>query len=173
MNLKTGKYDKTLYKNIPYLGVFATIALIMGYLESFIYLPVFVIGMKLGFSNIIVLLTLYLWDFKSSLIIALMKICLSSLLFTGLNTFFYSLGGGLISLFLMGLFKKTNKFSIISISIIGAFGHNLGQVIVAMLIIENINIFYYLYPLTILSVLTGSVVGIVSKKTLKHLYFLK
>lgn len=173
MNLKAGKYDKTLYKNIPYLGVFATIALIMGYLESFISLPVFVVGMKLGFSNIIVLLTLYLWDFKSSLIIALMKISLSSLLFTGLNTFFYSLSGGLISLFLMGLFKKTNKFSIISISIIGAFGHNLGQVIVAMLIIENINIFYYLYPLTILSVLTGSVVGIVSKKTLKHLYFLK
>ena len=90
-------------------------ALIFGYIESL--LPSLGIpGIKLGLSNIVLLFALYKLDTRSAFFIMLIKVIVSSLLFAGLNVFFFSLCGGVLSLAVMILFK--NKFfSVIGVSI--------------------------------------------------------
>jgi heptaprenyl diphosphate synthase len=81
----------------------------------------------------------------------------------------FSLAGGLLSWLMMTLFKKSKLFSLVGVSIIGGIAHNIGQIVMSIFIVENINIIYYLPILLISGVITGTVIGILSAIIVKRL----
>ncbi len=154
-------------KKITFLSLMVGYSLILYIIEGFIPNPMIAVfpGAKLGLSNIITLVALMTFGFKDTFIILTVRIILSTI-FTGpISYLMFSIGGGYLSLILMYLFNKIKGFSIIGISIIGAIGHNIGQLIVASIIVKNIAMTTYLPFMLITSLVTGIFVGIVSKFT--------
>ena len=149
-------------KRITYLSLLIAIAIILGYLETFIPINFGIPGAKLGLANLIGLIALYRFGFRDALIITLLRVFIIASVFTNYYMFLYSLSGALLSL------KKTKLFSTLIISISGAIFHNLGQILVA-LIFYGFNIIYYLPYLIILSLITGSVIGILGQIILAKL----
>ena len=156
-------------KKIAKIAIFSALATIFGYIESLFPLPIPVYGAKVGISNIVILTSLYLLTTPISFGIMLIKTFVSSLLFSGLSAFLYSVSGGFLSVFTMSILKKTKKFSVIGISIAGGVTHNIGQLIVAAVFLKNINIFYYLPILIIIGIIAGAVIGIISDIIIKRL----
>lgn len=147
------------------LAMLLSISIILNILESFI--PIFNFpGIRIGLANIITLFVLYTYGFKDAIYISILRVLLVGILRTGLFsiTFYFSLFGSILSVISMGIFKKT-KLSIVGISIIGAIMHNVGQII-ASLIFINTNLIYYLPILIITSIITGTIIGLISKQLL-------
>jgi len=156
-------------KKIAYYGLATALAIIMGYIEFLIPMPIPVPGVKLGLSNIVVLLILYIMGTRAAFVISLLRVLLSGLLFAGFAGLLYSLAGAILSFTFMAVLKRTNQFSIIGISLVGGVVHNVGQITIAALVVENSKLFYYLPMLLVAGVITGVVIGIVAKLALKHL----
>lgn len=156
-------------KNIAYYGLFASLAILMGYVELLIPLPLLVPGMKLGLANVIILITLYYFGAKSAFFISLVRVLLSGLLFAGFAGLLYSLAGALSSFAIMSLLKKTEKFSIVGVSVAGGVFHNIGQILVAAMVVENLRLFYYLPFLLVCGVVTGVIIGVVARICLAYL----
>lgn len=159
-----------MMKKFTRLTMLLSLSVVLNIIESFIPLFSSIPGLKLGLANIIILIVLYLYSFKDALYVSLLRIILVGILRTGLfsTTFFFSLGGALLSLCMMFLAKKT-KLSIIGVSIVGSIFHSIGQVIVAIILIKNTYIIYYIPWLLLFSIPTGILVGIVSKIVLNNL----
>ena len=152
-------------KRITYLSLLIAIAIILGYLETFIPINFGIPGAKLGLANLIGLIALYRFGFRDALIITLLRVFIIASVFTNYYMFLYSLSGALLSLVIMVLLKKTKLFSTLIISISGAIFHNLGQILVALIFYG----FNYLPYLIILSLITGSVIGILGQIILAKL----
>lgn len=159
-----------MMKKFTRLTMLLSLSVVLNIIESFIPLFSSIPGLKLGLANIIILIVLYLYSFKDALYVSLLRIILVGILRTGLfsTTFFFSLEGALLSLCMMFLAKKT-KLSIIGVSIVGSIFHSIGQVIVAIILIKNTYIIYYIPWLLLFSIPTGILVGIVSKIVLNNL----
>lgn len=157
------------YKKIPYYGLFAALAILMGYVEMLIPVPVPIPGVKLGLANVIIIIMMYFMDVKSAFFVSLIRVVLSGLLFAGFAGLLYSLSGAMLSFAVMALLKKTDKFSIVGVSIAGGVFHNVGQIIVAALAVENVKMAYYLPFLLVSGVVTGMFIGIVAKTALGYL----
>ena len=154
------------------LANFLALATVLNILESFI--PIFsnfVPGIKLGLTNIIIILVLYSYSFKDALIVSILRVFLVGILRTGLFSisFFFSLGGAILSICMMFVVKKFTKLSIVGVSIVGSFFHSIGQIIVAIIMLRNINMIYYLPWILLFSVPTGCLIGVVSKEIYSHL----
>ena len=99
-------------------------------------------------------------------IISILRILIIGFMFGSGMSIIYGLAGAVISLIVMALMKKINGFSIMGISMIGAVAHNMGQIVVAMFVVENTSILYYVPALLIAGLITGGIIGIVSKRVL-------
>ena len=150
-------------------GLFAALAILMGYVEMLIPLPLLVPGMKLGLANVIIVIVQNHMDTKSEFFISLVRVLMSGLLFQGFAGLLYSLAGALLSLAVMALLKKTGKVSITGVSVMGGVFHNVGQIIVAAAVVENIKMAYYLPFLLVTGVVTGFVIGAVARLALGYL----
>lgn len=150
-------------KNIAFYGVMIALALIFSYLEHFIPIEALVPipGVKLGLANIVVLFALYTMKFRDAFIIAILRIIMAGVLFGNPMTIAYSLAGGMLSLFVMWLLKKT-KLSMMGVSMVGGICHNIGQLAVAIVLTETTRIAYYLPVLLISGMLTGLLMGVVA-----------
>lgn len=157
------------YRKIPYYGLFAALAILMGYVEMLIPVPIPIPGVKLGLANVIIVIMMYFMDAKSAFFVSLIRVLLSGLLFAGFAGLLYSLAGAVCSFLVMALLKKTGKFSIIGVSLAGGVFHNVGQVAVAAAVVENVKMMYYLPFLLVSGVVTGILIGIVAKTALGHL----
>ncbi len=152
-------------KRLTFLSLMVGYSLILYIIESYIPNPLIALfpGAKLGLTNIITLTSLVIFGLKDTFIIITVRVILSSIFSGPLSYLLFSMGGAYLSLILMYIIYKANGFSIIGISIIGAIGHNIGQLIVASMIVENILTVGYLPFMLITSLITGFFVGIVSK----------
>lgn len=149
-------------RRLVYLSLLLAMATSLHLLEGLFPIPLPLPGVKLGLANIITLLVLYLYDLRAGLTVALARVLLGSLLGGTFLApgFFLALSGAVISTLLMALLiKKTVCFSPIGISLAGAVGHNLGQLLMASLLLQNQAIFYYLPFLLLTSIPTGLVTG--------------
>lgn len=158
-------------KRLILLSLLIALSLAISLLEMTIPLPIAIPGAKLGLSNIIILVSLSLFDFKSAIIVSVLKSFLLMLVTGQVSAFLYSLTGAIFSTTAMLISLKFvgNHFSLIGVSEIGSFFHNLGQIIVAALMLSNIKIFYYFPILILVSIFTGIFVGFSSDIVLKHL----
>ena len=156
-------------KKTAYLGLFLALALICSYIESLIPFYFGIPGVKLGLTNIVVVLMLYCTGAKSALAVSVLRILLSGFLFGNMFSILYSLAGGLASFLCMVLLKRSGRFRIISVSAAGGVMHNLGQIAVAAAVVENRSLFYYYPVLFIAGTLTGIVIGIAAQEILLRL----
>lgn len=157
-----------------YFGVFTALALIFSYIETLIPIQFGVPGIKLGLANLIIVIVLYRTGWREALLLSVVRVVLAGFIFGNLFSIVYSLAGGILSLAVMALLKKTERFSVIGISIAGGVCHNIAQLIVAMVVVETYQVGYYLPVLLIAGVITGAVIGAVAGEVLKrirNLYF--
>lgn len=157
------------HKKVAYYGLFSALALLMSYVELLIPLNIMVPGIKLGLSNVIVLITLYTMGAKDAFYISFVRILLTGLLFAGFAGFLYSAAGAALSFLAMTLFKKWGQFSIVGVSVVGGVFHNVGQITVAALVVDNTKLYYYLPVLLFAGVGTGILTGILAKYSLPYL----
>lgn len=156
-------------KKLLVTALLVSFALILSYIETFI--PVLSIpGAKLGLANIATLLTLYMFDLKTSVIVVTLRVFLAAFMFSHFIALLYSLSGGIISLIAMYLCIKLtkDKLSIIGVSIIGALFHNFAQIIVAIFVLNTLNVILLAPYLMLLSIITGIFTGISAKYLLKY-----
>ncbi len=156
-------------KNIAYMGVLTSVALILSYLERLLPPIVPVPGVKLGLANLAVLTAMYLLSNKSGLYLSIIKCTAVAILFGGLSSFMYSTMGALFSYTFMYLFRKMRVFTVVGVSIIGGVMHNLGQITMAIIIIGNIKLLYYFPILIISGIISGVAIGLVCLNTLNYL----
>ena len=149
-------------KEIALTGVFIALAMILSYLESLVPIGFAVPGIKLGLANLVTIVALYKLGLKDTIIISLGRILLSGILFGNMMVIIYSLAGAFLSILVMVLVKKIKVFSATGVSICGAIFHNLGQIIVAVITLENGNIMYYMLVLAIAGAVAGTIIGILS-----------
>lgn len=147
----------------------AAMALIFSYVEVLIPFTIGIPGIKLGIANIVVIIALYYLNAKYALTINIVRVLIAGLLFNGLFGALYSLAGALVSFVVMVLLKKTNIFSVVGISMAGGVAHNLGQILVAAVLVANIKIFIYFPVLIISGVITGAIIGILAGLILRKL----
>jgi heptaprenyl diphosphate synthase len=151
------------------MAMMITIALILSYIETLV--PAIPIpGAKIGLPNIITLLALIALGFTDAFIILIIRATISSLLFSSVMSLAYSLAGGVLSLAVMWLIFRLfkDRVSIVAISIVGAIMHSVGQVFVAMLVLETFSIITMLPLLITISIIAGLIVGFSAKYTIKH-----
>ena len=151
-------------RKIAYLGVFLALALILSYVESLIPFYFGIPGVKLGLTNLIVVVMLYCTGTKEAFGVSVARILLAGVLFGKLFSILYSLAGGVLSFIVMCLLKKTGRFHVISVSVTGGISHNLGQLIAAAFVVETYDIFYYMPFLLIAGVATGFVIGMLAQE---------
>ena len=156
-------------KKRAYYGLFAALAIMMGYVELLIPLPIGIPGVKLGLANIIIVILLYFMDARAAVFVSVVRVILSGLMFAGFAGLLYSLSGAILSLIAMIGMHKIDKFSVIGVSIGGGIFHNVGQILVAALVVENAKLFYYLPILMISGIVTGAIIGIVAQLALVYL----
>jgi heptaprenyl diphosphate synthase len=146
--------------------MFTAAMFIIGYMESLLP-PLFSVpGIKPGFANIPVMIAIYILGWKLAAAMAFTRIILSGLAFTGLFACIYSLSGAVLSILTMVLLKKTKKFSVTAVSMAGGVAHNLGQIIVAWLVLGRA-VLYYFPVLVISGLVAGALTGIVTGIILK------
>lgn len=146
-------------KKTALLGMLIALAFIFSYLERMIPFIFPFPGMKLGLANIIVLTALYILGTKEAFALTVVRVILAGFTFGNLYSIWYGLAGAVLSLLFMILFKKINKFSIIGVSIIGGVAHNIGQIIVAVLVLGRA-VIYYLPFLFIGGIASGALIGV-------------
>lgn len=150
-------------------GVFIALALIFSYVELLIPINFGIPGAKLGLANLVIVIVLYKTDWKEALLLSVVRIILAGFLFGNLFGILYSLAGGILSLAVMTLLKKTGAFSVIGVSMAGGVSHNVGQLIIAMLVVETYAVGYYLPVLLITGLITGTLIGIAGREMLKRI----
>lgn len=150
-------------KSLPALAVFLTFALVCSYIESLIPIPFGVPGMKLGLTNVVIILLLYLFGPFDAIVVSILRVLLIGFMFGNLYSLCYSLAGGLLSFICMYLLYRFSKFKMITVSVVGGFMHNVGQLIVAIFFFDTGYLIYYLPVLLITGVVTGAVIGVIAQ----------
>lgn len=152
-----------------YLGLFAALAIIFGYVESLVPIFAGIPGIKLGLANLAVLFILERYSYQEAALVSLIRILVLGFLFGNLFSILYSLAGASLSLTVMTLLKSRSDFSLYGISIAGGVTHNVGQLLVAMCIMESTSLLYYGPALLISGVITGLIIGWLTTEVSKRI----
>ena len=144
----------------------------MGYIEMLIPFDFGIPGVKLGLTNIVVVLMLYSIGTKEAFCVSVIRIFLVGILFGNLIGILYSLGGGILSFLVMALLKKGNYLGCISVSVAGGIAHNIGQILIAALVVSSHYVLYYFPVLLIAGLLTGFLIGLLAQELIVRLRFL-
>ena len=155
-------------KMIAILGVIASFAAILSYIEAIISFDIWVPGVKLGLANLAIVLVLYWYGSKEAILVNIVRILIVGLLFGNTFSILFSLAGAFISLIAMSITKKINLFTVLGVSVSGGVFHNIGQMFVATFVVKSYSIVYYIPVLIIAGVITGTIIGIVAGKLLER-----
>ena len=161
---------RDIVKNrVAYFGVFMALALIFSYVETLIPINFGIPGVKLGLANLVIVIALYKMKLTEVYLLSVVRVLLSGFIFGNYFSIIYSLAGGLLSLTVMALLKKSKGFSVMGISVAGGVFHNVGQIIVAILVLETASLVYYLPVLLISGITSGVIIGILGAMVTKRM----
>ena len=155
-------------RQIAQLGLFTALAVLMGYVESLIPLPVPVPGVRIGLANLIVVSVLWLYGVRSAVFVSLLRVLLCGFLFGTGVSILYSLAGAALSLAVMALLLKPGRFSPAGLSCAGGAAHMTGQLLCAVALLRDTAVLYYLPVLFICGTLTGFLIGWASALLLRR-----
>ena len=156
-------------RRIAYFGLLIALAFIFSYVESLIPINFGVPGIKLGLANLVVMVALYVFGVKEAAVISLIRILLAGITFGNMAAMVYSLAGGILSLAVMIIARKTDKLSPTGVSILGGVFHNVGQIIVAIIVLETARLVYYLPVLIVSGLVAGVIIGLLTAEIVKRL----
>ena len=145
-------------RKIAYLGLFSTLAIILGYLESLIPLFPGIPGIKIGLANLCVLFILVRYSWREAALVSAVRILVIGFLFGNLFGILYSLAGAAFSLTIMTLLRRTD-FSLLGISVAGGVAHNIAQIVIAIFLLHTFALIYYLPVLLISGTAAGLFIG--------------
>ena len=153
------------------LGFFLAVALILSYVESLIPITFGIPGIKLGLPNLIVVLLLFgqRYGAKEALLVNGMRIVLSGFMFSNLYAILYAMAGAAFSFIAMLIGKRLRCFSVIGVSVLGGVFHNIGQAVVAMIVVETFAVSYYIPFLIVAGMITGAVLGLIVMEIIPYL----
>lgn len=149
-------------KKLTVLSLCIAIAMVLSFIESQIPAFVAIPGVKAGLANIAVVYALYKLGWKEAILVSMVRVVLVSLLFGNFMSLFYSLAGAALSLIGMIVLKKTGRFSCVAVSVTGGVLHNIGQILIAGIILETDVLRYYLPFLLISGTIAGIIIGILA-----------
>lgn len=151
------------------IGVLSALALVFGYIETFIPLPVPVPGIKLGLANVAVLLALETADVKSAALVAAVKVLASGFLFGNPVMMLYSAGGTLLAFVAMAALSRVRGLSLVLVAVVGAIMHNVGQLAVASMLLGTPLVFAWAPVLIVAACVTGALIGVAARFTVSCL----
>ena len=156
-------------KKIAMYGLLVALALVLSYVES--QVPAFFImpGMKLGLTNVVVLVALMRMGHRDALVINILRILIVGFTFSNTFSMLYSLAGGMLSWLAMSLMHRSGRFGIVGISVSGGVCHNIGQIIAAAMLVTVGSLLYYLPFLLLSGTVAGVMIGIISAAVVKRL----
>lgn len=151
-------------KRMVFLAVMTSSAIILHFIENLFLLPITLPGIKLGLSNTVSLIALYIYGPVAAFIILIIRILLTAFLYAGLSGIIFSLAGGILSISVMALIWSLREkgFGIVGASAAGGVFHNIGQILAAYAVLRTGSVFFYLPVLIISGVITGLVTGILA-----------
>lgn len=164
MPLLTKELNKTAY-----MGLLTALALILSYVENLISFQPGIPGIKIGLANLAVLICLYLFSWREAVILTIVKAVVSGLLFGNLFMITYSLAGALVSAFTMIFLKKSGLFHVPVVSAAGGIMHNIGQLLVALFVVETYSVVYYMPVLILSGLVAGIVIGMAAALVLPYI----
>ena len=156
-------------KALAEAAMLSALALIFSYIEFLIPINIGFPGVKLGLANVVIVIAIYRLGWVNAFVINLVRILLAALLFGNMFSAIYSLAGGILSIAIMLLFKKTKLFSVIGVSMAGGVFHNLGQIIACAILMQNVKAFLYFPVLLLFGVAAGVINGVISILILRKL----
>ncbi len=148
-------------KSVAFLGLCIALALILAYVE--ILLPPISTaapGIKMGLPNLIIMFLFYRKGLRAAATVSLLRVVLVSMLFGNIAAFLYSVAGAVLSLAVMVILRRLQCFSVVGISICGAVAHNLGQILMAMLLFQTVQLGYYFVVLVVSGIVAGVLIGL-------------
>lgn len=140
-------------------GILVALAMVFSYVETLIPVNFGIPGMKLGLANLAVVTALYLLGAGQALAVSLIRILLVAFTFGNLAAMIYSMAGGLLSFLAMAPLARRSGFSPLGVSALGGAMHNVGQLLAAAAVVENLQVLYYLPALLAGGAATGLVLG--------------
>jgi len=161
-------------KRLTLLALFAAVSFGIYALETLIPNPIPIPGIKLGLSNIVVLIALKRYGFKDAAMVLTVRLLLSALLFGNLMSLLYSLAGGVLCL--AGEVAVNHFFhghALFITAAIGALLHNVGQLLIAFILTRSTGVILYAPYLAIAGIVTGLITGLCAYFTLKKLPMLE
>ena len=157
---------------VAYIGVMLSLALILSYIESLISFDTIFPGIKLGLSNFIVVIALYVFGPLSGLLLGLLKALITSLIFGNMTTMIYSLSGAILSFGIMYLLYRSHGFHLPVISAAGGVFHNIGQFLAAVFIMKAFvpgAFAFYIGVLITSGLVSGLVTGFIAQICLPYI----
>lgn len=129
-------------------------------------------GVKPGIANIVILLVLYRFGFRTAVWVALLRVVGAGLLFGGFLSpgFVFSLAGACCSLFMLALTRRLPRgwFGPVTHSVAAAIAHVAGQLLVVYFwLIPQAGLLYLVPLFAGAAVLFGAVNGVIAARLLQ------
>lgn len=157
-------------QQIAISGLLTSLMLVLGFIERQFPLTAAIPGIKLGLANSVLLYALYMLGIRRSVVLMILKALLSWLIYMNMNAMFYSLAGGVLSLAAMIAISRLKGVSIIGVSVLGAVFFNIGQVLMAVWMLNTPQLIVtYLPVLMVSGVVTGVLTGVIADMVMKHI----
>ena len=153
-------------KQLALCSVLLTLMLVLGWVESLFPPLMGVPGIKLGLSNGVLIFAVYMLSLP-------LKVVLSSLFLGGVAALPYALAGGVLSLASMCLLSRMKWMHPVTVSIVGGVMHNVGQIVMAMIILHTSQLAYYMAVLMLSGILFGALTGVSATLVMKHMKHIK
>ena len=160
---------KSSAQKVALYGVLIALAMVLSYVEMLIPLPVGIPGVKPGLANLVVFLALYTMTAREAFLISMVRILLVSITFGNGSAFLYSMAGGILSFLAMWIFQKKDFLLPAGVSIAGGIAHNVGQLLMAAVILENGAVFTYFPVLLAAGCITGGIIGFLGEQIRKRI----
>lgn len=179
MTCSAADHDKlAAVRRRVFLGLFTALAVALHTLEALWPAPA--PWFRLGLANILTLVALFLYGGRAAWTVSLARVALGSLLLGRLFTpgFWLALGGAVLATALMTAAHRLapRRLGPIGISVLGAAGHALGQMLVAALVLIRHPGLWQLFPLLLLvavvaGLLTGWAAAVLLERLATHAAF--
>lgn len=157
-------------RKIAFLGLFTSLAMLLSYIEAISPVLITAVpGIKMGLPNVVVIFVLYRFGALEAALVSVVRVIVVSMLFGNPMTFIYSIVGALLSLGVMVILKKMNFLSTVGVSVAGGVFHNVGQILVAILLLGAAEVGYYIIALAVSGIISGILIGLCGALMIKKL----
>ena len=155
-------------KRVALCGLLLAMMLILGWIEKQIPTPH--PALKLGLSNSVLIFAVYMLDIPTAYVLMAFKVFLSNVLFGSLGvSFAMGLAGGVVSLSAMVLVSRMKGMHKVTVSIVGGVMHHVGQILMALLVVNTPGLLSFLPFLMLGGLFFGAITGVCADRVMKYM----